>query len=161
MKTNEEVKAYKAEYYQKNKHKWAESIARNPEQVKINKINYVKRNPEKRRESILKYDATHKEEFKSYYQSNKEHIQKRVKANAQRHRQNFLEMYGRKCQCCGETNEDFLTIDHINGQKGQPKERGIDSYRKATVEYRPDMYRTYCMNCNFATRFGNPCSHKK
>ncbi len=160
MKTKEEIKKYKAAYYQKHKEVWERSLKKDPEQVKRNKRNYVLRHPEKRRESVLKYDSTHKEEAKAYYQKNREHIRSRVKANTQKHRQAFLEMYGRKCQCCGESNENFLTLDHINGQKGQSKDRGITSYRKATVEYRPDLYRTYCMNCNFATRFGDPCSHK-
>lgn len=163
MKTVEELKAYKAKYYQEHKEVWAKSEAKDPERAKARKKRYVEQNPEKRRESILKYDSTHKEEAKSYYMANQDHIKSRVKANAIRHRENFLLMYGNACECCGETQKEFLTIDHIHGQKGNSvKDRGTDAYRKATESYRPDLYRVFCMNCNFATRFdGSVCPHQQ
>jgi hypothetical protein len=162
MKTPEEIVKQKHQYYLSNKDKWTKSIERNPEQVKENKRRYVEKNPEKRKESNRNYHKNHPDVAASYYQINQEHIRTRVKVNAERWRKTFLEMYGGKCECCGETIEPFLTIDHIKGQKGiSKKERGIESYRKACAEYRPDLYRIFCMNCNFATRHGNICPHRK
>src|SRR5688500_7791089 len=28
-----------------------------------------------------------------------------------------IEAYGGKCQCCGESEPDFLTVEHINGRR--------------------------------------------
>ena len=74
-----------------------------------------------------------------------------------------LSAYGGKCSCCGETELEFLTIEHKwhDGrehrervkkrvyrdlrQRGYPKNIGID---------------VLCWNCNMATRFGEPCPHK-
>lgn len=135
------------------------------EAVRGYKKAYVKRNPDKRKQSIKTYDETHREQFRKYYEDNRDHIRKRVKENVETRKAEFLAMYGDKCECCGETEKAFLTVDHVKGQKGVPrdkKERGITLYRNALAEYRPDLYRVFCMNCNFATRFeGSICPHQK
>jgi hypothetical protein len=76
---------------------------------------------------------------------------------------NFLEMYGNKCACCGETQKEFLTIEHINGQKGKKRESSAMAYAKAIKEYRPDLYTILCMNCNHSKgKYGYcPHEHKK
>lgn len=135
------------------------------EAVRGYKRAYVQRHPERRLETTRKYDAYNKDKAKQYRADNFEHIKKRVQENNTTRRNEFLEMYGSKCECCGETENIFLTLDHIKGQKGIPiakKERGVNSYRSAIAEYRPDTYRILCMNCNFATRFeGAICPHQK
>lgn len=42
----------------------------------------------------------------------------RLKAKAE-----TLDIYGNKCVCCGETNWQFLTIDHINNDGKKTKKR--------------------------------------
>lgn len=133
------------------------------EAVRGYKKAYVQRHPERRLASIRKYDEYNKDKAAQYYKDNQEHIRKRVKENTETRRDEFLQMYGNKCICCGETEKAFLTVDHVKGQKGVPrekKERGITLYRNAIAEYRPDLYRVFCMNCNFATRYeGSICPH--
>jgi hypothetical protein len=91
-------------------------------------------------------------------QYNKDHDKERN----QKIREQFLLMYGNKCNCCGEIFIEFLTIDHINGQKGtRIKKTGRLAYQIAMKEYRPDLYRILCYNCNNAIRFGGVCPHKK
>jgi hypothetical protein len=76
----------------------------------------------------------------------------------------IFDHYGRACVCCGETNVEFLTIDHING--GGVKHRkslggGTAFFRWLCDENFPTEFRVLCMNCNFSLgRFGY-CPHMK
>lgn len=79
----------------------------------------------------------------------------------QQQRQTFLFMYGNACQCCGETCERFLCLDHINGQAGKKREHSGTAYSKAIASYQPDLYRILCWNCNSAVRYGRTCPHKE
>ena len=67
-----------------------------------------------------------------------------------------------KCQCCGESHNEFLAIDHINGGGGK--------FRKASRETvfnflkrngYPEGYRVLCHNCNLAIGFYGKCPHTK
>src|SRR5258706_14541763 len=42
-------------------------------------------------------------------------------------RERGLDAYGGKCECCGETRREFLTIDHIHG--------GGQRHRKTLTDY--------------------------
>jgi hypothetical protein len=160
-KSEEEKKASRRQYYLDHPEIWQRNATERKEINNENKRRYVENNPDKRKESVKKYEEAHPEVKKLYYQKNRDHIRARVKANAAKWRNQFLEMYGGKCECCGERQEAFLTIDHILGQKGKKvKDRGIEAYRDACSEYKPDVYRVFCMNCNFATRFGDTCPHQ-
>ena len=79
----------------------------------------------------------------------------------------FLDAYGAKCECCGETNAHFLTLDHVhgNGHK-ERRELGLsDQYgviRKAKREGWPKCYRVLCFNCNCGRqRNQGVCPHKE
>ncbi len=67
------------------------------------------------------------------------------------------------CSCCGESEIDFLTIDHINNDGAEHrrliKRRNIYSWL-ITNNY-PDNFQILCMNCNFAKghRQDKTCPH--
>lgn len=79
---------------------------------------------------------------------------------------------GMKCACCGETEESFLTLDHINndgadhrrelsGKSG--KVRGLPGtiYSWAKRNNFPPVFQVLCMNCNFSKfRNGGFCAHQ-
>jgi hypothetical protein len=79
---------------------------------------------------------------------------------------------GMKCACCGETEETFLTLDHINndgashrrelsGKTG--KQRGMPSsvYSWAKRHNYPPVFQVLCMNCNFSKfRNNGVCAHQ-
>ena len=76
--------------------------------------------------------------------------------------------YGKRCNCCGETNPIFLTIDHINGRDGTP-EKGQSGYSVVSRvarsiikgEPRTDI-QILCYNCNCGRyRNGGICPHKE
>jgi len=81
-------------------------------------------------------------------------ISRKAKA---KERESLFEMYGHACAVCGISDKRALTLDHVqkNGNKERKEhgERGV--YRKALSEYRPDLYRTLCMNCQFIKKFRN------
>lgn len=136
-------KNYSAEYYKTHK----ESMQ------KSSKL-YYQNNKEKQKKANKEYYQTHRDEWKSYYENQQKDKNRKI-------RNLFLEMYGNKCSCCGENIEEFLTIEHIHGQVGQKRESSLTAYKKAISEYRPDLYETLCMNCNWARcRFGS-CPHEK
>jgi hypothetical protein len=74
-----------------------------------------------------------------------------------------LEHYGdSRCQCCGESGDAFLTIDHIHGGgRKHRKEIRVDFYAWLMRNNYPDGFRVLCMNCNWAMRAGKLCPHQK
>lgn len=113
------------------------------------------KNYEKNKDKILfrtsRYQKEHKDKVNEWSRNRNKKL-----------RETFISMYGGKCECCGETESVFLTIDHINGQIGRKKkETGETAYRKAIKNYNPKEFRVLCMNCNSAVRFGRTCPHQK
>ncbi len=78
--------------------------------------------------------------------------------------------YKRRCTCCGETEEIFLSVDHIN-EDGAEQRRIVGNGRKrwgggeATYTWIirhnfPDTFQILCINCNWAKSRGG-CPHQK
>lgn len=82
--------------------------------------------------------------------------------------------YGRKCACCGETEELFLTLGHINGDgaahrhrvnggvRGSSRAGGMSGRMYLDIIRRefPTDIRTECINCNQGSyRNGGVCPH--
>jgi len=79
--------------------------------------------------------------------------------------------YGKLCACCGETEEIFLQIDHVNG--GGNKHRkdlygsiqsgaGYMMYRYLIENDFPPEFQVLCANCNFGKwRNKGICPHKR
>lgn len=73
--------------------------------------------------------------------------------------------YGGCCACCGETAQEFLTIDHINGGGSKHrrelgnKARGSRFYRWLVKNHFPDGFRILCWNCNCALGHFGYCPH--
>ncbi len=79
-----------------------------------------------------------------------------------------FEHYGNICNCCGETEFLFLSIDHVNndgnthiGKSGARVTSGYLYSQIITAGYQ-DTYQLLCMNCNFGKRMNNDiCPHKQ
>lgn len=83
-------------------------------------------------------------------------------------RQQVLNAYGGfKCNCCGESEPLFLTIDHVENDGAEMRKNGVHS-RGGTQFYQwlrkngfPDGFQVLCMNCNLGKhRNGGVCPHK-
>ena len=77
----------------------------------------------------------------------------------------FLEEFGCKCSCCGETHPDLLSLEHIRGNVDKIKA----VYRKASfyLYYRAkrenwdrSKYECLCMSCNWAKGIYGVCPHR-
>jgi len=103
--------------------------------------------------------------YKAKYQNEKEIYREKHavsnKALRERYRAQFFALYGPSCNCCGESKQEFLTLDHVQNDGGihrqQSNTYGI--YRTAIREYRPDLYQTLCWNCNLAKAIYGICPH--
>lgn len=71
-------------------------------------------------------------------------------------------LYGGKCVCCGETELNFLTLDHINNDGAlQRKERSAGSATyKWVMKERPADLQVLCYNCNCAKGHYGICPHE-
>jgi hypothetical protein len=71
--------------------------------------------------------------------------------------------YGAKCVCCGESQIEFLTLDHINNDgakhKRTIKKRGSQFYRWIVQNLYPNFLRVLCWNCNCALGSFGYCPH--
>lgn len=71
-----------------------------------------------------------------------------------------LSHYGPGCVCCGETTRQFLSIDHIDGERhGSGNRSGAGLYRWLRKNGFPAGFRTLCMNCNFCLGHHGYCPH--
>lgn len=97
-----------------------------------------------------------------WYQSHKELSNERAKANHRALRQLVIEHYGGKCQCCGDTQPEFLAVDHING--GGRKHRLVIGSNNLCRWLRnnnfPEGFQVLCHNCNMAKAFYGHCPHQ-
>jgi len=111
------------------------------------------------------YYEKHKDYFVSYsktrWKKNKKTLKSKYVESWHKIQDKFFEMYGNKCACCGESQREFLTIEHIHGQKGLNKESSYQAYTRAIREYREDIYQILCMNCNHAKGIYGYCPHNK
>jgi hypothetical protein len=73
--------------------------------------------------------------------------------------------YGDKCSCCGISEWEFLSIDHVE-ERGCDERKRLGSkatsgsfYRKIIAENFPPSYRLLCFNCNLSLGFFGYCPH--
>ena len=72
-----------------------------------------------------------------------------------------LTHYGGKCACCGETEREFLHIDHVDGG-GKAHRRALGGNRIEAWLLRhglPEGFRVLCANCNLALGRLGFCPH--
>lgn len=94
--------------------------------------------------------------------------------NAERERTRYARLrlqliaaYGGECSCCGEAEQAFLELDHVNGD-GAAHRRKIGRGSKACYAWLKkrgfprDGYRLLCANCNQGRlRNGGTCPHQR
>lgn len=97
---------------------------------------------EKNKEALLRYYKNHAR-IRAQHKGRWE----RIKDEA------FKKYGGYKCNCCGEMEKLFLTLDHINGggtkHRKETKGGGQWVYRWILKNDFPPGFQVLCMNCNF------------
>lgn len=100
-----------------------------------------------------------------YYAENKPKMLARFKATYLDQKAQVFEHYGMVCECCGEDEPLFLTIDHIDNdgclhrrEKGRSSHNNI--YGWLVRQGFPTGFQTLCLNCNQGKhRNGGICPH--
>lgn len=106
-------------------------------------------------------DPKRKDRMKEYREKNSESLHAYGKQHRASLKRLFLKMYGEHCSCCGESEYEFLTLDHIIPRTEENRrEKSSLGYKTALQEYRPDLYQVLCYNCNCGRRHGI-CPHKR
>jgi len=80
-----------------------------------------------------------------------------------RARQAVLDHYGRFCACCKETEEMFLTIDHIDDSGAEHRREMKTSTTAIWLKQNnfPPGFQILCINCNQGRyRNGGICPHQ-
>lgn len=149
---------------------------------------------EGRSEYNRKYYLAHREQLlpiirervKNWQKANREHRNKqqrcsrvenpfpwraRTKKYQDKLKREGLAAYGNSCQCCGETETEFLTLDHTYGGgtkhrqelKKQGKSGGSSTWLLVKkLGYPQDLFRLLCWNCNWSAHMGRGvCIHKR
>jgi hypothetical protein len=106
----------------------------------------------------------HRQYCKNYRQANQSKEAKRHADAHQKERRAALSAYGGACVCCGESQWEFLAIDHMNGGGNKHRDevgRGAAFFvwlRKAG--YPKEGFQVLCHNCNQAKQYSKVCPHK-
>lgn len=121
-----------------------------------------------------------KEYFADYYQKHKAKINAQVearrKADPEKHlatrrernrklRMDVVEAYGGQCECCGESNIEFLAVDHVNGggRKHRTEIAGVGSAFYVWLRkqgFPKKGLRLLCHNCNQSIGLYGYCPHQ-
>jgi hypothetical protein len=107
---------------------------------------------------------------RDWYEQNRPRALNRAKARRDALRAELIAAYGGKCECCGERQPLFLTIDHVNND-GAAHRRFLREENRTTpselvirdLKARgwPKDVRLLCYNCNCGrARNGGVCPHQ-
>ena len=116
----------------------------------------LREDPEFRKLAVQRA-KTWSEKYPERYKECKRNADRRVRAEA-------VEVYGGKCQCCGETEYLFLELDHIHGNgrahRREIKRAGASYWRWWRKQGWPPGLRVLCANCHAAITIQGACPHK-
>ena len=80
-------------------------------------------------------------------------------------RREAIAAYGGICVCCGESEPDFLALDHINGGGRQHRRKAGNGGQGFLLWLKrndyPDELRVLCHNCNMACGMRGVCPHQR
>ena len=151
------------EYYQKNKERIRE-VGKRWREKNRDKINAKQK--EWRLKNKEHYRGVMRIASKKWRKENPDKVRANRYVTRDKLRMDVLNAYGHRCQCCGETQKEFLAIDHINGGGNEHKRSlGLKSAQAfytwlRTNNYPKENFQILCHNCNMAKGFYGKCPHK-
>ena len=105
---------------------------------------------------------------RNYFRVRREERLLRDQARRRRLMDDVFGHYGNVCACCGESEREFLTIDHVNNDGGHHRRKypasggGVGLYLWIKRHGYPDDLQLLCMNCNWGKmRCRGICPHKQ
>jgi len=123
----------------------------------------VRAKHEKDKIDYRKHSDARRSRANGYYSENRLSILAKKKAKDRETKRQVVDAYGGKCECCGESMIEFLTIDHINND-GALHRRIVGKGRRIYADlirlgFPKDNYRLLCFNCNIVRGFYGYCPH--
>ena len=110
------------------------------------------------------------EHASKWRRANRGIINKKRRIWRKRLRQRVINAYGGKCKCCGESELGFLSMDHIDDDGKQEREKYVGSWEMYSYMMRQfkedskqalNKYQVLCYNCNLGRYRNNGiCPHK-
>lgn len=98
---------------------------------------------------------------RKWKQKNIEQRRSTERARIRRLRLEVLGAYGTVCACCGESEEAFLAIDHINGGgHSHVHSLTVTFYSWLRNNNYPPGFQTLCHNCNWGKHVYGECPHR-
>jgi len=140
--------------YRKTHHEYRERVNRRRcERQKLNREKTSKRWTEWRRDNAERQNKYNRDQLRK----------KRLQ---------IIDLLGGQCECCGESEYEFLAIDHRNGDGNKHRKeltgrnRSMNGTRFCNIvlkelKFGTDRYRILCHNCNSAIGFYGSCPHKQ
>lgn len=129
----------------------------NRSRVRLWRAKKLATNPRFTADQATKYRKEHPEEYRE--KSRDWARQHRAKI-----RKAILAAYGGRCTCCGESEEKFLALDHINND-GSSHRAALGKFQKvydwAVKNDFPDNLQLLCHNCNLSKSFYGCCPHNE
>lgn len=124
------------------------------------KVDWNRKNPERAH-------AISKKAYRKIKDKNPNFQKEYVLARRIKLKKLVFDAYGGKCACCGETNFEFLSVDHINGDGHSHRDecnrkssyRTINMYKSIIEKGFPKDIQVLCFNCHFAKDFYGYCPH--
>jgi len=127
---------------------------------------YRKKNPGKAAEYQAKYRERDPEKVMKQKRDSYHRRRDVTLAKSRALREKVLDIYGHKCECCGEHRSEFLAFDHRNGdgakmrKNGEHPRSGQPLYRWIERNNFPSEFRLLCHNCNLSLGFYGYCPHQ-
>lgn len=147
--------------------RYQEYYAVNRKQILAHRKEERRINPLKRREIEQRYRDKHREEIRQRarekYDAQHEKERIRHQERHQKLRIQILNHYKPICNCCGETELNFLCLDHIDGAGGMRRKiegTGERLYRWIKKANYPKTFQVLCHNCNAAKGHYDKCPHQ-
>lgn len=132
---------------------------RNKDAINARKREIYAKDIAKQRDRLSKYRKANKEKVNGYNARWGTVYRQRVRAE-------MIAAYGGRCACCGESNHQFLQLDHIynDGAADRRNRNGNQSRHWAKLKkqgWPKDRLQLLCANCNFGKLMNRGvCPHK-
>lgn len=121
---------------------------------------YQKRTYQQRKDIIKK---TYERYIQKYKEKDPNYFKNKTSVYRFNFRKKVIVGYGGKCTCCGESQYEFLAIDHVNNDGNEDRKKMKNSYRihRYIIDNNfPKEYQILCHNCNLSKAFHGYCPHK-
>jgi hypothetical protein len=143
-------------------------LVKQVERIAIGQYNYSMSESNDPSTYYREYYARNRERIRARYRENREyHLERqreRRPAYIRRLKRSVFDAYGNRCNCCGEDNPGFLSIDHVHG--GGRKHRqavggGVMVLLEIIKAEFPNDYQLLCFNCNLGRNLNaGICPHE-